>query len=356
MNETDPLRAQDGKTSTVPHPPVLGWLCTYTPEELVLAHGLVPARIGGCQEHPPQTPLLPSNLCPYVRSVLDEAGKGTARGLAAVSLVASCDAMRRLADAWKRSFPGIPVHVIDSPRRRDRAAHAYLASQYRSFLDFLSRVSGREAGEAEIRNAVALVNNKRRLLARLSELRKEDPPGISGSEFFRAVSASFRIHPATFLREYGHQAPRRAGRGPRLIVTGSIVESEGFFGAVEEAGANVVAEDICTGLRGIAGEVAEDGSLLENLASRYLGRSPCSRMSGAELRISSLLALVREYRAQGVIFHCLKFCDQYQYDYPLVRRRLEESGIPVLRIETDYQERSRGQLATRIEAFVEVLT
>ena len=74
-------------------------------------------------------------------------------------------------------------------------------------------------------------------------------------------------------------------------------------------------------------------------------------MSGTALRVSYLLELVHDYRAQGVVFHSLKFCDQYQYDYPLFKKRLEEEGIPVLRIETDYQEAARGQLAGIEEAF-----
>jgi benzoyl-CoA reductase/2-hydroxyglutaryl-CoA dehydratase subunit BcrC/BadD/HgdB len=189
----------------------MGWLCAYTPEELVLASGLTPLRLVGCEERPLHASLLPSNLCPYVRSVLDEAEGGRGQTLAAVSFVASCDAMRRLADVWRMRFPGTPVHVIDSPRRRDRAAE--------------------------------------------------------------------------FFNRYEHLIPRKAGASPRLVVTGSIIESESLFQAVEEAGANVVAEDICTGLRGTSGLV-------------------------------------------------------------------EEEGIPIIRIETDYQEGTRGQLATTLLDYV----
>jgi benzoyl-CoA reductase/2-hydroxyglutaryl-CoA dehydratase subunit BcrC/BadD/HgdB len=337
------------------HAATLGWLCTYTPEELIIACGFTPVRLRGCDRCIPQTSHLPSNLCPYVRSILDQAGGESVRNLAALSLVASCDAMRRLADAWKRRFPGMPVHVIDSPRRTDRGAHAYLVSRYRAFLAFLSQVSGRRPEESELRDAVVLVNRKRRLLTQISELRKKEPPGISGSEFFDLVSSSFRMRPGEFLEKYGSFVPQAAVTGARLVIAGSILESDMLYRAVEESGANVVAEDICTGLRGISGLTRAEGSPLENIASRYLVKSPCSRMYGTESRTASLLALVREYRAQGVLFHSLKFCDQYQYDYAVVKTQLERKGIPVLRIETDYQAATRGQIATRLEAFTEAL-
>jgi benzoyl-CoA reductase/2-hydroxyglutaryl-CoA dehydratase subunit BcrC/BadD/HgdB len=38
-----------------------------------------------------------------------------------------------------------------------------------------------------------------------------------------------------------------------------------------------------------------------------------------------------------------------------VEKELEKSGIPTLRLETDYSQEDAGQLKTRIEAFVERL-
>jgi benzoyl-CoA reductase/2-hydroxyglutaryl-CoA dehydratase subunit BcrC/BadD/HgdB len=38
---------------------------------------------------------------------------------------------------------------------------------------------------------------------------------------------------------------------------------------------------------------------------------------------------------------------------PLLERHVEDGGVPVLRVDTDYSQEDVGQLRTRVEAFVE---
>jgi benzoyl-CoA reductase/2-hydroxyglutaryl-CoA dehydratase subunit BcrC/BadD/HgdB len=38
---------------------------------------------------------------------------------------------------------------------------------------------------------------------------------------------------------------------------------------------------------------------------------------------------------------------------PLLERHVENDGLPVLRIDTDYSQEDVGQLRTRVEAFIE---
>jgi benzoyl-CoA reductase/2-hydroxyglutaryl-CoA dehydratase subunit BcrC/BadD/HgdB len=335
---------------------LLGWLCSYTPEEIIIASGFTPVRIGGCEEQAPeQATLLPANMCPYVRSVLDQAIRGQTEQFAGVSMVASCDSMRRLADVWRKAFPETPVHVIDFPRRTGESAQSYLLSQYEAFRDWLGTISGKRAGEAELREAVGKINQKRTILGELSHLRMEEPPGILGSTFFKAASLAFKVPFEEFSKEYTSFFPEQTRGGPRLVITGSITESTRLYETIEEAGANVVAEDLCTGLRSIEGKVEEGDDPMAAIVKRYLSRPPCSRMSDIEGRAEYIKRLLQEYRAQGVVYHCLKFCDQYQYDYPILKARLGQEGIPMLRIESEYQEGDRGQLSTRIEAFIELL-
>jgi benzoyl-CoA reductase/2-hydroxyglutaryl-CoA dehydratase subunit BcrC/BadD/HgdB len=63
--------------------------------------------------------------------------------------------------------------------------------------------------------------------------------------------------------------------------------------------------------------------------------------------------MVKEFGADGVIHYSLQFCTPYQMEAMSVERALEEDGIPVLRIDTDYSMEDLGQLKTRVEAFLE---
>jgi benzoyl-CoA reductase/2-hydroxyglutaryl-CoA dehydratase subunit BcrC/BadD/HgdB len=63
--------------------------------------------------------------------------------------------------------------------------------------------------------------------------------------------------------------------------------------------------------------------------------------------------MTKKLHAQGVIHYTLQFCQPYLLESGPVEKELEKSGIPTLRLETDYSQEDAGQLRTRIEAFVE---
>ena len=53
---------------------------------------------------------------------------------------------------------------------------------------------------------------------------------------------------------------------------------------------------------------------------------------------------------RGIIYHTMKFCDYYSFEYASLRERCK---VPLLKIETDGTRQSEGQLSTRITAFGE---
>lgn len=66
--------------------------------------------------------------------------------------------------------------------------------------------------------------------------------------------------------------------------------------------------------------------------------------------------LVEEYKADGIVIEQAKFCDFWGYERTLNTQVMqEEYGIPTLGIDREYVVRGSGQLATRMQAFVESL-
>lgn len=57
----------------------------------------------------------------------------------------------------------------------------------------------------------------------------------------------------------------------------------------------------------------------------------------------------------GVIYHVLKGCHLYDLEERHINKILGEKGIPRIRIETDYSPEDKGQIQTRLEAFLEIL-
>ncbi len=56
-----------------------------------------------------------------------------------------------------------------------------------------------------------------------------------------------------------------------------------------------------------------------------------------------------------MVFHILKFCEFTGTLKDKIRDILSEKGLKVLQLERDYSASASGQLATRIEAFLEML-
>ena len=83
-------------------------------------------------------------------------------------------------------------------------------------------------------------------------------------------------------------------------------------------------------------------------ASALLSQFPCGRMGLPEIR-SRLFA---DPNLQGIIYHTIKFCDYYEFEYYGVKN---DTTLPLLKLETDYTRQSKEQLKTRIEAFAETL-
>ena len=328
------------------------WFCAYTPLEVLDAAGLSPRRVLGDIEHLEEADaFLHPAFCPYVRACLVEGmsgGENGGDGRVAV-FVNSCDAMRRLHDAWSTRVVG-PTYMLDMPRRCDALGERLLASSLLSFIKKLEADTGREITPAGLREATALRDEVALHLAHLGD-------GLAGSARMRLARQAQCLPPGEFLALGRDGLP--PGRGMPLLVTGNLLNPEGMVALIEEHGGWLKGVDLCNGERpfGPAGEL--EGDTLEetclSLARRYLARRHCARMHDAPDRDAALLAMVRETGARGVVFASLKFCDTYLYDFPRVAAFLEKEGVPLLRLESDYQDGHAGQLSTRVEAFIEML-
>ena len=99
------------------------------------------------------------------------------------------------------------------------------------------------------------------------------------------------------------------------------------------------------------------GSLDERfmaLSQRYM-KNNCACFTPNTARVDDIVRLAKEYKVDGVIDVNLKFCCLYDTEGYNVERALREAGIPVLGIETDYDDGDSEQLRTRIGAFIEML-
>ena len=147
------------------------------------------------------------------------------------------------------------------------------------------------------------------------------------------------------------------GRQPkRIILSGGVCNHPDIHAIIEEAGGAVVGDDLCTGSRYYTGLTDEKADPVTAIAGRYLERVVCpAKHRGLSDRADHLVRLVREKRAQGVIFFLLKFCDPHAFDYPYLKEALDRVRVPSMLMEVEDRLPAEGQLRTRFETFVEMI-
>jgi len=125
---------------------------------------------------------------------------------------------------------------------------------------------------------------------------------------------------------------------------------------LDELGINVVADDLCTGTRYIANDVPTDGRAVESLVERHFHKGPFSPIHDQGNRVlENLLELVQRYKADGILYLHLKFFESQDYDLPDLKQAIEEEGVPMYVLDTEYQTTHLTQMKTRIQAFAESL-
>jgi benzoyl-CoA reductase/2-hydroxyglutaryl-CoA dehydratase subunit BcrC/BadD/HgdB len=95
---------------------------------------------------------------------------------------------------------------------------------------------------------------------------------------------------------------------------------------------------------------------LKAITARYLERIICpAKHLQLKGRGENLIRMVKESKADGVVFLLLKFCDPHAFDYPYIKEMLEKENIPCMLLDMEEQLPSGGQLQTRLETFTQIL-
>jgi benzoyl-CoA reductase/2-hydroxyglutaryl-CoA dehydratase subunit BcrC/BadD/HgdB len=202
------------------------------------------------------------------------------------------------------------------------------------------------------------------LLEQISLLRQSERPPISGKEFARLNHASFYADNSTMvevLNSLYSELKEREANIPRarILLTGSTLAMGDYkvLDLVEATGGAVVVEEFAEGMRHYWEKVKPDGDLMERLADRYFrNRVPPAWFRPSRERIDFVLKLARDFSVDGIIWYQLMYRDSYDIQSFYFQKILEqETKIPMLKVQSDYDTSEIGPLRTRIETFIEVI-
>ena len=228
---------------------------------------------------------------------------------------------------------------------------------------------GIDISEEAMLKAVEEHNEVCRLIQEIGEFRKEDDPRITGYEFHVLTLATYLAPKHLLIDKLKETLEEIRTREPdgkkwraRVLVVGSEIDDIGMIKLIEECGTYVCADRFCFG--SLPGRVPipidkdSDEDILTQICRHYTMIGQCPRTMNMEKvygRKKYVADLAKEYKADGIIYEQVKFCDPWAYERMLGSHMLREDyGFPVLSVDRPYNiNAGAGQMRTRVQAFIE---
>ncbi len=345
----------------------IGYVCAYTPLEVLNAAGVSHARLfkAGDSETVAAGELFTQSVfCDFSKSCIGGFAQGDPFYTAIDKLYnfMTCANIKRATEVIENF---VPIKLLNLPRLRDReSSRLFFRDEIIELKRDLAKLTGHEITDDDICEQIVRYNIIRKLIKNISELHKRNNPPITGKEFTELVKAYYYVPPEKLIAAYEkiHRdlaALSDAGSHPlRLMICGSIA-ADGDHRLLDmlegEIGARVVVEDHCAGLKPFYHTVKETGDPFWALANGYLDQAPCFRMKTLEDNVAFAGQLAQEYKVDGVLYVYLKFCSCYGITKKPFLDHFQSIDIPALDLSSDYSGNDYGQIKTRVEAFIEVI-
>ncbi|MDR3597762.1 acyl-CoA dehydratase activase [Clostridium sp.] len=278
---------------------MIGYTCKYTPIEIFTSLRVETKRIEpNVTSYDKAETMMHNNLCSYVKGVLEDVIMYDYEG---VILTSCCDSARRLYDTLKDNFPNKFIYMLDLPRKVNEESIRIYENVVKEMVHAYEEFSQRRFHEKKLKE----------------------------------VCDSLKCD---------HIKPTS---GINIGLMGARC-NDGIIELVKKYNTNVLFNISCTGDErkyNLKGE-----NIYNEYISDLLGKLPCLHMTDISER-NDFLEKQKE-NLDGIIYHTVKFCDIYSYEYADIK---ENYDIPVLKVETDYTKQCEGQIKTRVEAFIESL-
>ncbi|MFX1273919.1 MAG: 2-hydroxyacyl-CoA dehydratase family protein [Promethearchaeota archaeon] len=232
----------------------------------------------------------------------------------------------------------------------------------------LENIIGREISNEDIIKSIKKYNRFKIKLSEVQDLK------IIGSEkldiFQKAIlyGPSYMNNLENIITELKSKKSEFSKQDFDLIFTGcSMFIGDYLINLIEEAGGNIIFFDTWIGYNYYSQVFTDDqlnskGDAIDLLVMRFENNKfgDHSVPNFLEHKVTQIKQLIEEYEQKtgkraGVINHIIKFCDHINIFQTFLKEKLQEEGIKFLNLERDYSRANRGQLSTRIEAFMEMM-
>jgi len=341
----------------------------YMPEELLYACGAVPVGlIRGGEPEPVAVSgaYIPRFLDTFCRSQIGYKMLAEEFLYQIVDLIVvpvTDNNVRAIAESWD-FFTDTKSFRYGVPHVKDKLGFEYFLGSLNELKEEMERFTGNKVDEDKLREYITLFDRMRELLKEITLLRKSERPPISGGDFARLNHASMYADPSTFvdmLESLSQELKEKEVpvKKPRILLTGSTLAMGDYKipDMVQDLGAAVVVEEFSEGIRPYWEKVGVEGDLLKAWAETcFMKRIAPAFFRPSSERVDFLLKLAEDFNVDGIIWYQLMYRDSYDVESFYFDKALKEKlGIPMLKVQSDYDKAELGPLRTRVETFIETL-
>ena len=352
---------------------IIGYYCTYLPEELMHAAGLVPFRIRatGNKDTDLADIYMVRFTCSFVRLTLDLALKGKYDFLDGLAICNSCDHTRRMFELFdykvfnREGFKKkVPRFYAALPHVITDESYEWYKSEMNELKEELEKAYNISITDEDLKNSTNIHNKNRKLLREIHELRIQDFPKISGTEALQISIANSSVPKEIANRELERilnvlkVSEGIKNNAKRIMLVGSIVDNIDFTRLIEDSGATIVSDFLCFGTRYFIDdiELRPNGDPLDDISRRLYFRISCPRMmDDHKRRLQFLIDEIKRAKIDGVLLQRIQNCDLHGCDNMLFEHELKELDIPIISIDRENTMADTTRLQTRIEAFLEMI-
>lgn len=343
---------------------IVGYFCSYVPEELIHAAGFIPYRMRAVENHgtAKSDAYFSSANCSFARQCFNKALDDEFSFLDGVIFMNSCDHLRRMYDNWKHAQKDPKfLYMLPVPHKSDELCIEEFTRELHVLKKAMEEFYGIVITGPALKNAIQLYNKQRTLLLHIYNKRKDGAVPLKGSEFTDIMLAVTSLPVEVSIEMLEKIIEEIQGRkvnkdtDVRIYLGSGYHEEQGILDLIEDAGAVIVGDNSCLGIIQFDMNVDENSDdPIQAIAGRYLQRVSCPRMvDDFKRRLEFMHVALEEFKVDAVILDKLEFCTLWSGILYLYKKELEKINMPMLKLSRELYSGATGQIKTRVQALIE---
>ena len=342
---------------------VFGVFPAQYPKEIFWAMNVVPAEIW---DPPLEITAAHAHLQPYICSVvklgLELILQGKCNFVDGFLFPHTCDSIQNMASViYDYINAQRPCYFFYHPKEPyGNAARDYYLEQLKRLVKSLETQCGPLDMDI-FKQRVEQGQQISGLFRELYDLRARGELALSNEGFYSVVRRGEYLFPDDLIQELENSLARNTRQEKKedtsVILSGVLPNPPEILTLLDDLDIRVAHDDFLIGSRRLLVPPSHLADPFTQLTESYFAMPPCStRGSSISRRKEYLFRLIDDTGAKGLIFNVVKFCEPEWFDIPNLIEELRKKGVPSLVLDTELNQGLSGQLKTRIEAFIEMIS